>query len=62
MIQGENSLWMEVLREKYGPSIGSILDGRNVVWPRNASRWWRDVLSLEEGGGLVGSIRKWLER
>jgi len=40
-----------VLIEKYGQSIGDILNGANYNWPRYVSNWWKDIVSLDEGGG-----------
>jgi len=51
MIQGENSLWMDVLLEKYAPNIRGLWDSRSAVWPHYASRWWKDVATLDDGGG-----------
>lgn len=51
VIHGDNLLWKEVLLEKYGPSIGDILEEGSVVLLNHASRWWRDVVLLDEGGG-----------
>lgn len=49
-MDGEKALWKEVLREKYGPSVTSMLDGSlNQTW-RSASIWWKDVVNLGNFG------------
>jgi hypothetical protein len=39
LLDGVNTLWKEVVREKYGPSFTSLIEGREVVAPINASLW-----------------------
>lgn len=49
LLQGENALWREVLVESYGHKVGEILEGGVSRWPSNASRWWKDLVSLAKG-------------
>jgi len=42
----------KVLLEKYGDSIRNLVEVGEVIWPSLASRWWKDLMSLEE---VVGS-------
>ena len=37
--------------DKYGQSIEIPLSGVNVVWPRYVSKWWKDIMSIDDGGG-----------
>jgi len=45
-------LWKEVLEDKYGPkvSLRSRLVGE--VWPSHASRWWKNLMGVEEFQGV----------
>jgi hypothetical protein len=47
----EASMWKEVLEDKYGPLVSSRIRLEGEVWPSLASRWWKDVVSLEDEGG-----------
>jgi len=51
-LQNEGTLWKEVLIEKYGHSIGDLLHFESDSWPRFASRWWKDIVTLDDGGGV----------
>ena len=52
LLDGEITLWKEVLEEKYGPCVGSLLEGSNYSWPRHSSLWWKDVLKVGDFGVL----------
>jgi len=52
LLDGEITLWKEVLEEKYGPCVGSLLEGSNYSWPRRSSLWWKDVLKVGDFGVL----------
>jgi hypothetical protein len=47
---GEKALWKEVLEEKYGPCLDTLLEVGGVVWPRIASSWWKDLVKLDDFG------------
>jgi len=49
LLQEGVPLWKEVLLAKYGGGINMLEGGREVV-PYYASRWWKDVVSLEKVG------------
>lgn len=51
IIQGEDALWKEVLKEKYGAKIGDLMYVKNVNWPRYVSKWWKDIVTIDERGG-----------
>lgn len=40
-------LWKEVLKEKYGSSIGEMVVGEEHALPSFASKWWRDLVRLD---------------
>lgn len=50
LLDDDPALWKEVLEEKYGPlvSLRSRLMGE--VWPSYSSRWWKDLMGLEDQG------------
>jgi len=50
LLQGESALWKEVLVEKYGLNITQLEWGNRTWGTRVASRWWKDLVNLEEGG------------
>ena len=52
MLDGEKALWKDVLEVKYGPCVGSLLEGINMVWPRHASVWWKELHKLGDFGGV----------
>ena len=54
LIQGEGGLWKEVLIEKYGNQVNKVLVDGDDSWPSIMSRWWRDLIFLEEGVGWGG--------
>ena len=56
LLQGDNALWREVLEERYGCKVGEKLVGGVRGWPNNASRWWKDLLSLHKGEEVVRRI------
>jgi len=37
-----------MLVDKYGTSIGNLLDRGSVEWSWYASEWWKDIASLED--------------
>jgi hypothetical protein len=41
------SLWKEVLGEKYGTVVGERVVGNEYVMPAYASKWWRNLVSLD---------------
>jgi len=49
LLQGDNTLWKEILVERYGLKVGEFLKEGVGVWPANASRWWKDLVSLAKG-------------
>jgi hypothetical protein len=61
LIDDVPTLWKEVLEDKYGPcvSLRSRLVGE--TWPSYASRWWKDLMGLEDQGG-GGFLMSWRER
>lgn len=48
LLCGEKALWKEILVERYGILVGSKLDGGDKVCPRNASKWWKDIVNLDK--------------
>lgn len=52
MLQKDQALWKDVLESKYGYRINFVLSHTDNLWPVCTSRWWLDVVSLEE---VVGS-------
>lgn len=50
LIQSDQSLWKGVFICKYGTRINLLLRG-NDNWPSNASRWWKDLVTLEDSLG-----------
>lgn len=46
-----------MLEDKYGPLVSSRIHLEGEVWPSLASRWWKDVMSLEEEGRV-----RWFNR
>jgi hypothetical protein len=51
LIQGVEGLWKDVLIEKYGTRVSNLLVEGVGSWPNFMSRWWKDIVHLEEGGG-----------
>ena len=51
LLQEDLPLWKVVLRDKYGVSISGFPPDVGVRWPRFASRWWKELMSLEGGVG-----------
>jgi len=47
LLDGVNTLWKEVIKEKYGPSFVSMVDGSEVAIPNNASLWWKDIARID---------------
>ncbi|CAJ2675195.1 unnamed protein product [Trifolium pratense] len=56
ILQSGPSLWKEILITKYGETIKSCLDLERGRYPSNASRWWKDLCSLDS----VVESKKWL--
>jgi len=52
LLVGDNALWKEVLVAKYGDNVSLLLEGTSNTWPRWTSSWWKDIVSLEEFGGV----------
>ncbi|XP_024639915.1 uncharacterized protein [Medicago truncatula] len=51
ILQGEDALWIKVLKEMYGTEIENLLEVGLDSWPRFASKWWIDVVKIDEGEG-----------
>lgn len=52
LLNGENTLWKEVLIEKYGNNIGELVDGGGEFRASTTSRWWKDIINIEGSGGI----------
>ena len=52
MTQPDRTFWKDVLMCKYENQISYLLNPNENHWPSFASRWWLDVVSLEEAVGL----------
>jgi hypothetical protein len=52
-LHGENSLWKEVLEERYGGKVCTKIEGGEDLCPTNASKWWRDLVNLDKKGEEV---------
>jgi len=52
------ALWKDVLREKYCARIDGLLEEDGGNWPRYASRLWNDTMTIDDGGGSIGSMTK----
>lgn len=50
LLDGEKALWKDVLEEKYGPCVDTVLEEGGVVWPRFSSLWWKDLVKLDDFG------------
>lgn len=48
LLTDRRALWKEVLEEKYGRVVGERLVGNDYVMPSYASKWWRDLVSMDE--------------
>jgi hypothetical protein len=51
IIHGEEALWKEMLKEKYGARICGLLEVEEGNWPRYISKWWKDIMTLEDREG-----------
>jgi hypothetical protein len=51
LLKGDYMLWKEVLRDRYGTSFVSLLEGGEVAAPNNASLWWKEIARLDNFGG-----------
>jgi hypothetical protein len=51
LIKDGNPLWNKVLEDKYRSRIGGLADMAEVSWSQYISRWWKELMSLEEVGG-----------
>ena len=49
LLQVNNALWKCIVVERYSPKVGDLLEVGEGMWPRNASRWWKDLVSLSKG-------------
>ena len=47
----EDVLWKNELLEKYGPNVCNLRKGGMGIWPRHSSKWWKDIVNLEEEVG-----------
>jgi len=52
LIQQDGALWKEVLREKYGNNIGEVVTNGGGNWYRHTSRWWKDIMTIDDGNGM----------
>lgn len=52
LLDGEKALWKDVIEVKYGPCVGTSLEGGNTVWPRHASSWWKELNKLGDFGDV----------
>jgi len=57
LLSEEDLLWKFVLRDKYGTRVGRMVEWEQEGWPTILSRWWKDVMSVEEEGGI-----RWFDR
>lgn len=62
LLIGEDTLWNEVLMEKYGNNIGDLVEGGGDVRVAISSRWWKDISNLEGGGKGIGWFNEEVER
>jgi len=44
--------------EKYGTRVCNLLMEGDGAWPRFISKWWKDVVYMEEGVGIGGLMHK----
>lgn len=44
-------LWKEVLHRKYGNRINHLSNSNDIHWPSYASRWWMNIVTLEDSVG-----------
>lgn len=51
LLQDNEALLRNVLVERYGVKMGELLEDIVDLWPRNASRWWKDLVVLSKGAG-----------
>jgi hypothetical protein len=51
LIHHDDALWKEVLREKYGNNIGEVGTNGGGNWHRHTSRWWKDIMTIDDGDG-----------
>lgn len=51
-MNGENELWKEVLREKYGPNISNLMERGVEPRVRMSSKWWKNIVNIEGRGGI----------
>jgi len=56
LLNDENSLWKDVLVEKYGRSVGGLLVEEEYGWPPHVSRWWRDLVTLDDSNWFSSEI------
>ena len=52
LLDGVNVLWKDVLEEKYSPCRERLFEGGALAWPRYTSVWWKDLVKLDDFGGL----------
>jgi hypothetical protein len=51
LLDGEKALWKDVLEVKYGPCVGTLLEGGSRTWPRHSSCWWKELNRIGDFGG-----------
>jgi hypothetical protein len=52
LLDGEKALWKDVLEDKYDPCKDRVLDGGATSWARFSSVWWKELVKLDDLGGL----------
>jgi len=58
LINGGNAFWKEVLVEKYGTSCVGLVVEEEYVWPAHTSRWWRDLVGLDESNWFNSELSR----
>ena len=58
LIQGRNALWKEVLVERYGTPSEGVLEGEDYRWPVYVSRWWRDLVTLDDSNWFNSKLSR----
>jgi len=65
LLNDGNALWKEVLVEKYGGAVGGLLVEEEYVWPAHVSRWWRELVRLDDSHWfnfeIIRKVGKWCE-
>ena len=58
LLQEGNARWKEVLIEKCGFSCTRLVVGEEYVWPANVSRWWGDLVRLDESNWFNSKLTR----